>query len=131
FFAWPILPTPENRRMRRELTALDRIVLEMIADRRARPGDRGDRLSMLMEARDTETGQAMDDRQLRDEAMTILLAGHETTANALTFTWMLLAQYPAAMRELRAELGAVLGGRAPTADDLPRLPYTRMLIQES
>ena len=131
FFARPILPTPENRRMRRELAALDRVVMGMIADRRARPGDRGDLLSMLMEARDAETGQAMDDRQLRDEAMTIFLAGHETTANALTFTWMLLAQNPPAMRELRAELASVLGGRVPTADDLPRLSFTRMLIQES
>jgi cytochrome P450 len=86
---------------------------------------------MLMEARDEETGEAMDDRQLRDEAMTIFLAGHETTANALTFAWLLLSRYPAAMRELRAELAQVLGGRAPAVEDLPRLTWTRKVIQES
>src|SRR5205814_10379299 len=86
---------------------------------------------MLMEARDAETGESMDDRQLRDEAMTILLAGHETTANALTFTWLLLSRYPAALRELRAELAQVLGGRNPTADDLPKLAQTRRILQEA
>jgi len=73
----------------------------------------------------------MDDRQLRDEAMTILLAGHETTANALTYTFLLLSRYPAALRELRAELSQVLGGRSPTLEDLPRLTLTRWTLQES
>jgi cytochrome P450 len=86
---------------------------------------------MLIEARDAETGEAMDDRQLRDEAMTIFLAGHETTANALTYTWVLLSRYPAAMRQLRAELSQVLGGRPPSAEDLPRLTLTRRILQEA
>jgi cytochrome P450 len=129
FFSRPILPTPENFRIRRSLATLDGIVHRIIAERRARPGD--DLLSMLMEATDESTGEKMDDRQLRDEAMTILLAGHETTANALTWTWLLLSRYPAAMRELRQELSDVLGGRPPIVEDLPRLRFTRMVIEES
>ncbi len=125
------IPTPQNRKFRRALATLDAVVLRMIAERRKKPGDRGDLLSMLMESRDAETGEAMDDRQLRDETMTIFLAGHETTANALTFTWLLLSRYPAAFRELRAELAQVLGGRRPTIDDLPRLVVTRRVLQES
>jgi cytochrome P450 len=127
----PVLPTAQNRRFRRALATLDGVVLRMIAERRRTPGERGDLLSMLMEAKDAETGEAMDDRQLRDEAMTVLLAGHETTANALTWTFLLLSRYPAALRELRAELAQVLGGRSPALDDLPRLPFTRMVLQES
>lgn len=129
FIARPILPTPQNFRLRRARATLDAVVLRIIAERRKTRGD--DLLSMLMEARDAETGEAMDDRQLRDEAMTIFLAGHETTANALTFAWLLLSRYPAALRELRAELSQVLGGRAPSLDDLPRLHFTRMVIQEA
>jgi cytochrome P450 len=127
----PLLPTAENRRFRRSLRTLDEIVLRIIAERRRSKGDRGDLISMLMESRDEETGATMDDRQLRDEAMTIFLAGHETTANALTWTWYLLSRFPAAFRELRQELAQVLGGRAPTAEDLPRLRYTRMLLEEA
>jgi cytochrome P450 len=127
----PTLPTRENRRFQRALATLDAVVLRMIAERRRDPGDRGDLLSMLMEARDAETGESMDDRQLRDEAMTIFLAGHETTANALTFTWLLLSRYPAAFRELRAELAQALGGRSPGVDDLPRLTLTRRTLMEA
>ena len=127
----PLLPTRENLEFRRALATLDAVVLRMIGERRKSPGDRGDLLSMLIESRDAETGEAMDDRQLRDEAMTILLAGHETTANALTFTWLLLSRYPAAFRELRSELQRVLGGRSPQVDDLPRLTLTRRILQES
>ncbi len=127
----PVFPTRENRKFRRALATLDSVVLRMIAERRKDAGDRGDLLSMLIEARDAETGESMNDRQLRDEAMTILLAGHETTANALTYTFLLLSRYPAALRELRAELSQVLGGRSPTFDDLPRLTLTRWTLQES
>jgi len=131
FFARPLLPTPENFRLRRARDTLEKVVVSIIAERRKDRADRGDLVSMLMEARDAETGEAMDDRQLRDEAMTILLAGHETTANALTFTWLLLARYPAAMRALRKELDEVLAGRAPGPEDLPRLPLTRATIEEA
>jgi cytochrome P450 len=127
----PLIPTRENLRFRRALATLDRVVLRMIAERRKDPGERGDLLSMLIEARDAETGEAMDDRQLRDQAMTIFLAGHETTANALTFSWLLLSRFPAVYRELRAELLAVLGGRSPTVDDLPRLALPRRVLQEA
>jgi cytochrome P450 len=127
----PIFPTRQNLKFRRALATLDTVVRRMIAERRKSPGDRGDLLSMLIEARDAETGEAMDDRQLRDETMTIFLAGHETTANALTFTWLLLSRFPAAARELRAELTQVLGGRSATADDLPKLTVTRRILQEA
>ncbi len=121
----PPLPTRSNLRLRGWLRVLDEIVLRIIAERRKAPGD--DLISMLLVARDEETGQTMTDGQLRDEAMTIFLAGHETTANTLTWTWLLLSRYPAAARALRAELG----NTPITAADLPRLPLLKMLIEES
>jgi cytochrome P450 len=127
----PVLPTRENLKFRRSLATLDRVVMQMIAERRKKPAEREDLLGMLMEARDAETGEAMDDRQLRDEVMTIFLAGHETTANALTFSFLLLARHPATFRELRAELDSVLGGRAVTLEDLPRLTLNRRVLLES
>jgi cytochrome P450 len=123
----PILPTSENRRFRKALETLDGVVLGMIRERRKNPGDRGDLLSMLMESRDAETGETMDDRQLRDEVMTIFLAGHETTAVALTFAFLCLARSPAHQRELREELGDASIG----LDDLPRLRFNRMVLQEA
>ena len=129
FFDRPLLPTPENFRIRRSLATLDAVVQRIIAERRKRPGD--DLLSMLMEATDELTSEKMDDKQLRDEAMTIFLAGHETTSNALTWTFLLLARYPAALRELRAELAEVLGDRDPVLEDLPRLRFTKMVVEES
>ena len=125
----PVLPIGADRRVRRERALLDRIVSRIIADRRRQPG--GDLISMLMQSRDPDTGEAMTDRQLRDEAMTIFLAGHETTANALTFSLMLLARHPDIREELRAELAKVLGARDPGLADLPRLSLTRMVVQEA
>jgi cytochrome P450 len=125
----PPLPTRSNLRLRRWLSVLDAVVLRIIEERRKKPGP--DLVSMLIAARDADTGEAMTDAQLRDEAMTIFLAGHETTANALTWTWMLLSRHPAAARELRAELSAELQGQSPTVEDLPRLRYTRRLLEES
>ena len=124
------LPTPGNRRRQAARRDLDEIVLGMINERRAANADRGDLLSMLMQARD-EAGHGMTDQQLRDEAVTIVLAGHETTANALAWTWYLLAQHPEVEAQLHAELDHVLAGRLPTADDLRQLPYTEMVIKES
>jgi cytochrome P450 len=124
------LPTPGNRLRRAAVRALDEIVLGLIDERRASGEDRGDLLSMLMQARD-DAGQGMTDQQLRDEAATLVLAGHETTANALTWTWYLLAQHPEVEARLHAELDVVLGGRPPTVEDLRRLPYTDMVIKES
>ncbi|MEQ8787280.1 MAG: cytochrome P450 [Pirellulaceae bacterium] len=124
------VPTPHNLRVHRARRRLNEIVLDIIAKRRAE-GDGGDLLSRLIKARDEDDGQGMNDRQLRDEVMTIFLAGHETTANALTWTWWLLASHPQAAAKLSAELDEVLGGRAPTAADLPRLRYTEAVIKES
>ena len=107
------------------------MVYDIIVERRRAPEDRGDLLSMFMLAEDEDTGERMNDTQLRDEVMTIVLAGHETTANALTWTWYLLTQHPDVEAKLARELAEVLGGRVPTMRDLPQLPYTHMVIQES
>jgi cytochrome P450 len=109
---------------------LDRIVYRLIRERRESGEDRGDLLSMLLQARDDE-GRGMSDEQARDEAVTIILAGHETTANALNWTWVLLAQHPEVEAKLHAELDTVLNGEPPTLADLKRLPYTEMVVKES
>ncbi len=124
------LPTPTNRRLREAVARLDAIVFGIIERRRAGGEDHGDLLSMLLQARD-EDGGRMTDRQLRDEALTLFAAGHETTALALTWTFYLLAQHPAAEAKLAAELDAVLGGRAPTLEDRPNLPYTEQVVTEA
>jgi cytochrome P450 len=103
----------------------------MIADRRRSPGDRLDLLSILLQAQDAEDGSRMTDRQVRDEAMTLFLAGHETTAVALSWTWYLLAQHPEVDARLADELRVVLAGRPPTVADLPTLRYTEMVVMES
>ena len=127
--AW--LPTPGNRRLQTARATLDEIVYDMI-DRRRRGGHPAeDLLSMLMEARDEESGEQMSDTQLRDEVMTIFLAGHETTALALGWTWLLLSRYPAARRRLQAELTEVLSGRPPEFNDLRRLGYVEQVVKES
>ncbi len=125
------VPTPRNLRMQRTIHTLDQLVYRMIAERRSRETERDDLLSMLLSAQDEETGQGMNDRQVRDEVMTLLLAGHETTANTLTWTWYLLSQSPEVERRLHAELNEVLDGRVPTVADLPELKYTRMVIEEA
>lgn len=124
------LPIARNLRFAESLRVLDENVHRMIAARRAAPGQ-DDLLSMLLEARDEESGEGMDDRQLRDEVMTIFLAGHETTANALSWTFYLLGRHPEVARKLRKELAEVLGGRPPTAEDVPSLRYTRMVFSEA
>jgi len=125
------VPTPRNRRMQVAIRAIDQLVYRMIAERRTLQTDTGDLLSMLLLAQDEETGQGMTDRQVRDEILTLLLAGHETTANTLTWTWYLLSEYPEIERRLHAELNEVLGGRVPTVEDLPDLKYTRMVLEEA
>ena len=126
------LPLPATRRFRKARARLDATIYRLIEERRRSATDRGDLLSMLLLAQDTEgDGGGMTDLQLRDEAMTLFLAGHETTANALTWTWYLLSQHPEVEARLHAEVDAALGGRLPTADDLPALPYTRMILAES
>lgn len=127
--AW--VPTRRNVRERRALAELDHILRRMIQTRRTQLADTTDLLSTLLAATDEESGARMSDRQLRDELMTLFLAGHETTANALTWTWYLLARHPDVDARLAAELDQTLQGRAPTAADLPHLPYTEMVIREA
>jgi cytochrome P450 len=124
------LPTPGHRRYFNAVSEIDRIVFRIIAERRASGYDEGDLLSMLLEAQD-EDGTQMTDQQLRDEVMTLFLAGHETTALALSWSWYLLATHPEAEKKFHAELEEVLGGRAPNVSDLPRLKYTEMIVKES
>ena len=132
----PSLPTPKNFRLKRAMGVIDRFVNGTIRRRHEQHADRpetaaADLLGMLMSARDEQTGEGMSDRLLRDEAVTILIAGHETTANALTWAFYLLSKYPAALATLREELANVLGGRAPTVDDLPKLRYARAVLEET
>jgi cytochrome P450 len=120
------------RDLHRARRRLDALIFRLVADRRASGGDRGDLLSMLIAARDAEgDGSGMTDQQLRDEIVTLLMAGHETTANALTWAWHLLSRHPHAEAALHAELAHVLGGRVPTADDLPQLEYARRVLSET
>lgn len=129
---WPEgLPGPGNRRFHQARDRLDELVYGLIRERRRNPIEDSDVLSMLLVARDEETGQGMTDRQVRDEVMTLLLAGHETTAAALAWAWFLLAQHPDIADRLAAEALEVLGDRPPTFDDLPRLVYARMILDET
>lgn len=130
------IPTPENLRLYDSISRLEKVVNEIIATRRAQAA-RGeapthhDLLAMFMEMQDADTGEMMNDRQLRDEVMTMVLAGHETTANALAFTWHLLSTHPEVERRLHDEVTRVLNGRTPTMGDLPKLEYTGRVIQEA
>jgi cytochrome P450 len=125
------LPTPLHRRIDRAVATLDAILFRFIAQRRAGGGPQDDLLSLLLHARDEGDGKGMTDRQVRDEAMTLFLAGHETTALALSWAWYLLATHPDAEARLAQEWRTVLGGRPPTAEDLPRLRYTEMVVLEA
>lgn len=124
------IPTPNRMALKRALQQLDGIILGIINDPRRASADHGDVLSILLAARD-EDGNAMPQQQIRDEAMTLFFAAHETTANALSWSFDLLAQDPAATQRLRAELDGVLGSRAPTFEDLPHLPYTLAVLKEA
>lgn len=124
------LPTPANLRVKREVAQIEKILYRIIGERRASGRDAGDLLSMLLAAQD-EDGSRMTDKQLRDETITLFLAGHETTASTLSWTWWLLAQNPAAEAKLHQELDDVLGDRPPTLDDLSKLVYAGHVITES
>ena len=125
------LPTSKYRRFQAARAVLRAAVDHVISQRRRSPSDSADLLSMLLSARDEETGEAMTDEQLRVEVTTFLLAGQETTSLALTWTWYLLSQHPGAQRRLEEEIDAVLNGRPPEYADLVNLPYTRMVIDEA
>lgn len=131
-------PLPKMRRFRAAKKRLDDVVDGMIHSRRsevdARSSDRGDLLSMLVAARDDEVGgdhRRLTSEELRDQVLTLFLAGFETVANALSWTWLLLGQNPVAEARLHVEIDAVLNGRLPTFDDIPRLEYTSMVLSES
>src|ERR671912_1465729 len=127
------LPVGPFVKVRKARARLDRVILRVIAERRADPGGGHDLVSMLLAARDPENPSepGMSDQQIRDEAMTIFLAGHETTANAMSWTWHLVGGAAAVERRLHDELSRVLGGRTPTVEDVPKLVYTRAVIAES
>lgn len=125
-----IIPTRENRLRKQILALLNGTIYALIEERRLNPQDRGDLLSMLLLARDQD-GAAMSDKQIRDEVMTIFLAGHETTANALAWALYLIAQHPQVEARLHAEVRQVIGDQAPTLDHLPRLTYTDMIFREA
>jgi cytochrome P450 len=125
------LPLPANRRFRRALAELDGVVYRIIAGRRGGRGEHDDLLAMLLSARDEETGAGMTDRQLRDEVMTMLLAGHETTSLALSWTYYLLARHPEVEARIADEVDRVVGGSRPSFAHLERLTTTRQAIEES
>ena len=127
-YDWPL---PRHRRMRRAVAMLDEVVYRLIAEGRRHGGDRGDVLSMLLLARDEDDGTGLTDREVRDEVMTLLLAGHETTANALTWTWYELGRHPELAARVAAEVREVVGDRDVTAADLPALPLTAAVIDEA
>jgi cytochrome P450 len=126
------LPFPQSRRFERAKKVLDDIIYGIIHERRKSGEDKGDLLSMLLAARDEGDGQGMSDEQIRDECLTLFLAGHETTANALTFAWYLLAKNPAAEAKFHEELSQVLEkNRLPTPADYPKLRYTEAVLAET
>ncbi len=131
WFVPPVLPTRYDRDFRRARKAVNEVVDSMIAAKRRPGAASGDLLSMLIEARDADDGTQMTDAQLRDEVRTMLFAGHETTATALSWTWALLAQHPEAERKLHAELDRVLQGRTPRAADFMELRFTKAVLEES
>jgi len=125
------LPLPQSLRFKRARRTLDNVIYGIIDERRHSGEDKGDLLSMLLMAQDEDDGGTMTDEQVRDEALTLFLAGHETTANAMTWTWYLLSQHPEAEAKLHAELDSVLNGRVPAMDDIPQLKFTEAVLAEA
>src|SRR5260221_11129128 len=125
------VPTPRNRRAHAAARVLDTYTYRLIQERRTQQERPPDLVAELPEARDEETGEGIADEQIRNEVLTIFLAGHDTTAAVLTWVWYLLATHPAIESNLHEELAAVLGGRTPTSDDLARLTYPRMIFEEA
>ena len=126
------VPASRNRQFNAAMKNFNQVIYSMIAERRSNPHDQAlDLLDILMNAREEENGEMMNDLQLRDEVATLFLAGHETSAVALSWTLYLLSEHPEIETRLRGELQQVLAGREPTLADLPNLPYTRMVVEES
>lgn len=125
------VPTPANLRFQRSLETLDQLIYGLIDKRRGHEAEYDDLLSMLLEARDEDTGEGMKRQELRDEVATIFGAGHETTSHTLAWTLYLLAQHPQVMTKLQAEVDTVLDGHSPAVAALKQLPYTQMVVEES
>ena len=126
-----MVPTPRNIRFMLARRRVEQTIRRIIDERRASREDRGDLLSMLLRAQDEDDGGTMTNKQVRDEIITLFFAGHETTANALTWTWYLLAKHPEVERKLHGEIDEVLGDRLPTPADAPKLEYARRVFAES
>jgi len=125
------LPFPQTRRFRSARDTLNNVIFSIIEERRRANFDKGDLLSMLLMAQDEEDGLGMTNEQVRDEALTLFLAGHETTSNALTWTWYLLSQNPEKEAAFHREIDSVFGGRTPQFEDVTNLKYTEAVLAES
>ena len=125
------VPTPANQKFKRALGTIDEVIYGIIDQRRTAPSEQNDLLGMLLKARDDSSGEKMTDKQIRDEVITIFSAGHETTANLLSWTLYLLARHPDILARVRQELDGLLQGRIPNAEDLQQLSYTRTVRHES
>jgi cytochrome P450 len=130
YFHFPFPPAAWRRDLNRQIRIIDDIIDSFIREHR-QEGERDDVLTLLMGARDEDTGQALEDRDIRDEVITFLVGGHETTAVTLAWAWYEIARRPEVDRRLHQEVTAALDGRAPVVDDIPRLPYARMVIDET
>ena len=125
------VPTSRNKHFKKAKNILDDLILDIINYRRQNPSERNDLLSMLMSARDEDTGEGMSDKQLQNEVITLLVAGHETAASSLAWTWYLLAEHLDIAENLQDELQAVLNGSNPSFEKLPQLEYTRRIFDET
>lgn len=125
------IPTPKNLAFQKSTRMINEIIEEIIRQRRTSVEKREDLLQMLLDAREEETGEGMNEEQIRNEVLTIFAAGHETTANALTWTWFLLSQHPEVFSKMQAEIDEVLQGEKPTLADIPKLKYVSQVFNES
>lgn len=131
FLPPPWVPVSRNRRFARDKRELDKVVLNLIAQRRRNPGESRDLLALLLAAQDEETGAGLTDEEVKDEALTLLTAGHETVAAALSWSWYLLGQHPEIQEEIYDEVRCVLEGRSPTIEDLTRMPLVKAAFDET
>jgi cytochrome P450 len=125
------MPAPGRKQYQEAIAEIDKTVYRIIADSRANKGEANHLMAMLLDLVDDETGEGMTDQQLRDEVTTLFLAGYETTSIALTWAWDFLTHHPDVMEKLQAEVDAAIGDRMPTFADLMKLPYSRMILQET
>jgi cytochrome P450 len=130
FYPPPSVPTPHNLRLRVAIRTLDRRIYALINERRQNPDAFADLLTLLLQARDEASGVGLSDQQLRDEIASLCFAGYSTSSSTLLWAFHLLAKHPSAVQRLWSEIDAELGQRTPTLEDLPKLPYSRMILSE-